>query len=222
MQHTGMGLARRAAEHVRHRTEREVEEAAIDEPDDAERVSVAAQEVLAGIALDASHYAPKPKGESKRQRRAAVRGASGASGALEVLAAARAMAEEMQMEDGAMSMATLGGGLLWIASLGMNGGSALGSTEYAVRGVLNTQLSACAALDASESQRPQTCCSASNAMRRGSCLIRRSIVRIKFQGVLVSTEKHRSVELRSAGCSLRRSDGFLRALYRTTRRASCI
>ena len=48
MQHTGMGLARRAAEHVRHRTAREVEEAAIDEPDDAERVSVAPQEVLAG------------------------------------------------------------------------------------------------------------------------------------------------------------------------------
>mmetsp|Transcript_41960 Transcript_41960/g.111782 ORF Transcript_41960/g.111782 Transcript_41960/m.111782 type:complete len:421 (-) Transcript_41960:69-1331(-) len=45
-----------------------------------------------------------------------------------------------------LSMATLGSGLLWIANLGMNGGSALGSTEYAVRGVLNTQLAMCAAV----------------------------------------------------------------------------
>ena len=99
MQHTGMGVARRAAQHARQRTEREADEAASEEPDDAERVSVAAQEVLESIALDAAHYAPKPKRESKRQRRAAVRGASGA---LEVLVAARAMAEQMG-QDGAVS-----------------------------------------------------------------------------------------------------------------------
>ena len=93
MQHTGMGVARRAAEHVRQRTEREAEEAASDEPDDAERVPVAAEEVLANIALDAAHYAPKPKLESKRQRRAAVRGASGALG---VLSAAREMADRLE------------------------------------------------------------------------------------------------------------------------------
>ena len=63
MQHTGMGVARRAAEHVRQRAEREAEEAASDEPNDDERVPVAAEEVLESIALDAAHYAPKPKVE---------------------------------------------------------------------------------------------------------------------------------------------------------------
>ena len=35
---------------------------------------------------------------------------------------------------------------LRIAMLGMNGGSALASNKYAVRGVINTQLSMCAAV----------------------------------------------------------------------------
>ena len=68
MQHTGMGVARRAAEHVRQRAEREAEEAASDEPDDNERVPVAAEEGLESIALDAAHYAPKPKVKPKRQQ----------------------------------------------------------------------------------------------------------------------------------------------------------
>ena len=61
LQHTGMGVARRAAEHARRSTEGEADEAAFDVPDEAERVEVAAEEMLATIALDAPHYAPKPK-----------------------------------------------------------------------------------------------------------------------------------------------------------------
>ena len=98
MQHEGMGVARRAAEHVRLRTEREAQEAEIQQPDEAERVAVAAEQVLATIALDAPHYAPKPQREDKRRRRAVVRGMSTA---LEVLAAARVTAERMEEQDGA-------------------------------------------------------------------------------------------------------------------------
>ena len=50
LQHTGMGVARRAAEHARLRTEGEADEAAFDVPDEAERVEVAVEEVLATIA----------------------------------------------------------------------------------------------------------------------------------------------------------------------------
>ena len=74
VQHVGMGVARRAAEHERRRAEREADEAEIDLPDEDERVAVAAHEVLATIALDSPHYAPKPQREDKRKRRAAVRG----------------------------------------------------------------------------------------------------------------------------------------------------
>ena len=59
MQHVGMGVARRAAEHERRRAEREADEAEIDLPDEDERVAVPAHEVLATIALDSPHYAPK-------------------------------------------------------------------------------------------------------------------------------------------------------------------
>ena len=62
MQHIGMGVPLRAAEHARLRTEREGEEAEIEQPDEAEREEVAAEQVLATIALDASHYA-KSKGK---------------------------------------------------------------------------------------------------------------------------------------------------------------
>ena len=70
VQHVGMGVARRAAEHLRQHTEREAEEAASDEPDDAERVPVAAEEVLAGIALcrhpQMEAYGNRP-GHAKRE-----------------------------------------------------------------------------------------------------------------------------------------------------------
>ena len=92
MQHVGMGVARRAAEHERRRAEREADDAEIDLPDEDERVLVAAHDVLATIALDSPHYAPKPQREDKRKRRAVVRGKK--SGALEVLAGARVMAEQ--------------------------------------------------------------------------------------------------------------------------------
>ena len=49
MQHIGMGVPLRAAEHARLRTEREAEEAAIELPDEAEREEVAAEQVLATI-----------------------------------------------------------------------------------------------------------------------------------------------------------------------------
>ena len=45
-----------------------------------------------------------------------------------------------------LAMATLGSGLLWISNLAMNSGSALGSTPVAVRALLNTQMSCCAAV----------------------------------------------------------------------------
>ena len=40
VQHVGMGVARRAAEHERRRAEREADEAEIDLPDEDERVAV--------------------------------------------------------------------------------------------------------------------------------------------------------------------------------------
>ena len=52
VQHVGMGVARRAAEHERRRAEREADDAEIDVPDEDERVAVAAHQVLATIALD--------------------------------------------------------------------------------------------------------------------------------------------------------------------------
>ena len=51
MQHEGMGVARRAAEHVRLRTEREAQEAQIEQPDEAERVEVAAEQVQHDLPL---------------------------------------------------------------------------------------------------------------------------------------------------------------------------
>ena len=104
--HIGMGVARRAAEHERRRTEREADEAEIDLPDEEERVEVVAQQVLATIALDAPQYAPKPQREAKRTRRAAVRGKSGA---LEVLADARVVAQRMEEQAGALGTAVLAG-----------------------------------------------------------------------------------------------------------------
>ena len=65
VQHGGMGVARRAAEHERRRAEREADEAEIDLPDEDERVAVPAHEVLATIALDSPHYAPKPQRRSR-------------------------------------------------------------------------------------------------------------------------------------------------------------
>ena len=106
-QHVGMGVARRAAEHERRRAEREADEAEIDLPDEDERVAVAAREVLATIALDSPHYAPKPQREDKRKRRAVVRGKK--SGALEVLAGARVMAEQMEEQAGVLGTAVLAG-----------------------------------------------------------------------------------------------------------------
>ena len=43
VQHVGMGVARRAAEHERRRAEREADDAEIDVPDEDERVAVAGQ-----------------------------------------------------------------------------------------------------------------------------------------------------------------------------------
>ena len=100
-------MARRAAEHERRRAEREADEAEIDLPDEDERVAVAAREVLATIALDSPHYAPKPQREDKRKRRAVVRGKK--SGALEVLAGARVMAEQMEEQAGVLGTAVLAG-----------------------------------------------------------------------------------------------------------------
>ena len=40
VQHVGMGVARRTAEHERRRAEREADEAEIDLPDEDERVAV--------------------------------------------------------------------------------------------------------------------------------------------------------------------------------------
>ena len=49
MQHIGMGVPLRAAEHARLRTEREGEEAEVEQPDEAERVEVTIyQGILAG------------------------------------------------------------------------------------------------------------------------------------------------------------------------------
>ena len=107
VQHVGMGVARRAAEHERRRAEREADEAEIDLPDEDERVAVAAHDVLATIALDSPHYAPKPQREDKRKRRAVVRGKK--SGALEVLAGARVMAEQMEEQAGVLGTAVLAG-----------------------------------------------------------------------------------------------------------------
>ena len=73
-QHVGMGVARRTAEHERRRAEREADEAEIDLPDEDERVAVPAHEVLATIALDSPHYAPKPHA-ARGQAQAACGGA---------------------------------------------------------------------------------------------------------------------------------------------------
>ena len=70
-------------------------------------MAVAAREVLATIALDSPHYAPKPQREDKRKRRAVVRGKK--SGALEVLAGARVMAEQMEEQAGVLGTAVLAG-----------------------------------------------------------------------------------------------------------------
>ena len=90
MEHTGVGVARRAAENERRREQRDADDVAAEQPDTVLRVCVPAHEVAAGISLDAAHYALKHTIEPKRKRRAQVRAAGGA---LEVLKAARASVE---------------------------------------------------------------------------------------------------------------------------------
>ena len=111
MEHTGVGVARRAAENERRREQRDADDVAAEQPDIVPRVCVPAHEVAAGISLDAAHYALKHTIEPKRKRRAQVRAAGGA---LEVLKVARALDEA---EDGGAHDA-LGRQLSSVASSG--------------------------------------------------------------------------------------------------------